>query len=54
VVPPRVEYTLTALGKDLLHPVQSLVGWVEGNWERIEKSRTQFDAAGLGKKKEAA
>jgi DNA-binding HxlR family transcriptional regulator len=43
VIPPRVEYTLTELGKDLLHPVQSLVGWVEGNWESIEKSRQRFD-----------
>ena len=38
IVLPRVEYTLTALGKDLLKPVQSLVTWVEGNWETIEKS----------------
>ena len=45
VIPPRVEYTLTSLGKDLLHPVQSLVGWVEGHWEKIEKARSTFDAA---------
>ena len=45
VIPPRVEYTLTALGKDLLHPVQSLVGWVETHWEKIEKSRNDFDAS---------
>jgi DNA-binding HxlR family transcriptional regulator len=45
VVPPRVEYKLTTLGKDLLHPVQSLVGWVEGNWGKIQKSRAVFDNA---------
>ncbi|MDE2029366.1 MAG: helix-turn-helix transcriptional regulator, partial [Alphaproteobacteria bacterium] len=34
VVPPRVDYALTPLGRDLLKPVQALVGWVEGNWEK--------------------
>ena len=43
VIPPRVEYTLTGLGKDLLHPVQALVGWVEKHWEKIEKARKAFD-----------
>jgi DNA-binding HxlR family transcriptional regulator len=43
VIPPRVEYTLTSLGKDLLHPVQALVGWVEGHWAQIQKSRAAFD-----------
>jgi DNA-binding HxlR family transcriptional regulator len=50
VIPPRVEYTLTPFGKDLLHPVQALVGWVEGNWEKIQKSRIKFDAAQEAKK----
>ena len=45
VVPPRVDYTLTALGKDLLHPVQSFIGWAESNWGKIEKARMAFDAA---------
>jgi DNA-binding HxlR family transcriptional regulator len=45
VIPPRVEYTLTPLGKELLHPVQALVGWVEGHWAQIQKSRTAFDQA---------
>ena len=44
VIPPRVEYTLTPLGKDLLHPVQALVGWAENNWAGIQKSRAAFDA----------
>lgn len=52
VIPPRVEYTLTALGKDLLHPVQSLVGWVEKHWEKIEKARGAFDAANGASKKD--
>ncbi|MDE1900710.1 MAG: helix-turn-helix transcriptional regulator [Alphaproteobacteria bacterium] len=45
VIPPRVDYTLTTLGKDLLHPVQALVAWVEGNWGKIEQARARFDAA---------
>lgn len=42
-VPPRVEYELTALGKSLLVPVGKLVEWIEGNWQKIEKSRAAFD-----------
>ncbi len=44
VIPPRVEYSLTPLGKNLLQPVESLVGWVEQHWETIEKSRSVYDA----------
>jgi len=51
VIPPKVEYTLTALGKDLLHPVQALVGWVESHWEKIQKSRAAFDSANASLKK---
>jgi DNA-binding HxlR family transcriptional regulator len=47
VIPPRVEYSLTPLGKNLLEPVQSLVGWVEQHWETIEKSRSVFDATNI-------
>ena len=43
-VPPRVEYELTSLGKNLLVPIGHLVGWIEGNWQKIEKSRADFDA----------
>lgn len=44
-IPPRVEYQLTALGKGILVPMQSLVRWIEKQWPRIEKSRTDFDQA---------
>lgn len=43
VVPPRVEYALTPLGKDLLKPVHALVTWAETNWGQIEKARASFD-----------
>lgn len=42
-VPPRVEYTLSALGKDLLCPVKSLVDWTHKHWPDIEKSRHNYD-----------
>ena len=43
-VPPSVEYELTALGKDLLKPVQSLAKWAVSNRESIGRARQAFDA----------
>lgn len=42
-VPPRVEYQLTKLGKNLKIPVGQLMDWIEGNWGTIKKSREKFD-----------
>lgn len=42
-VPPRVEYALTDLGRELLVPVQALAQWVEDNRERIDGAREHFD-----------
>jgi DNA-binding HxlR family transcriptional regulator len=42
-VPPRVEYTLTALGSGLLVPVESLVVWIEAHWSAIEAARAAYD-----------
>ena len=42
-VPPRVEYTLTKRGQDLLVPVKNLVGWISNEWPEIEKSRDAYD-----------
>jgi DNA-binding HxlR family transcriptional regulator len=42
-VPPRVEYALTDLGRNLLQPVKALVGWIEGHWPQIEESRQGYD-----------
>jgi DNA-binding HxlR family transcriptional regulator len=44
-VPPRVEYELTELGRDLLVPVQELADWAVANRERINAARRRFDAA---------
>ncbi len=38
-VPPRVEYSVTALGKTLLPHVESLIKWGQDNFEKIMISR---------------
>ncbi len=42
-VPPRVEYKLTALGRDLLVPVKALGDWAIANRERVDAARRRFD-----------
>ena len=42
-VPPRVEYELTALGRDLLVPVKALGDWAIANRERVDAARRRFD-----------
>ncbi len=38
-VPPRVEYTVTAMGESLIPHINSLVGWAVENMASIEKCR---------------
>ncbi|WP_418958581.1 winged helix-turn-helix transcriptional regulator [Streptomyces tritici] len=40
VVPPRVEYTLTPLGRSLAGPVAALRAWAEEHINEIEAART--------------
>src|ERR1700733_2255162 len=47
-VPPRVDYELTPLGRDLLEPVSSLGNWAIRNQAKIARAREQFD--GIAKK----
>jgi DNA-binding HxlR family transcriptional regulator len=42
-VPPRVEYTVTARGREMLTPVQQLVQWIVQEWPEIEQSRAEYD-----------
>jgi DNA-binding HxlR family transcriptional regulator len=42
-VPPRVDYALTELGRDLLGPVTALSQWAIAHQPCIEAARTQFD-----------
>ncbi|MEO4001304.1 helix-turn-helix domain-containing protein [Mesorhizobium sp. CAU 1732] len=42
-IPPRVEYELTDLGRELLVPVRALGLWARDNIERINGARMRFD-----------
>lgn len=44
-IPPRVDYELTDLGRELLVPVAHLAMWSEQNIHRIEAARSRFDQA---------
>lgn len=44
-VPPRVDYALTDLGRDLLAPVQALGAWAIEHTPCIEAARARFDQA---------
>jgi DNA-binding HxlR family transcriptional regulator len=43
-IPPRVDYELTGLGRELLDPVMALVEWATTNTARINNARAKFDA----------
>ncbi len=51
-IPPRVEYELTKLGRELLVPVKALAEWAISNRERLGAARREFDQrnAGVGRK----
>src|ERR1700728_4607993 len=42
-IPPRVDYALTALGRDLLDPVSALGAWTIRNQPKIARAPGQFD-----------
>lgn len=44
-VPPRVEYTLTPLGQELLPAVTSIANWAITNERLISANRERYDAA---------
>ncbi|MCB9993208.1 MAG: helix-turn-helix transcriptional regulator [Hyphomicrobiaceae bacterium] len=43
-IPPKVEYQLTDLGRDLLCPVSALGQWAIDNADRVDAARAKFDA----------
>jgi|SRR5579872_6707049 len=43
-IPPRVDYALTPLGRDLLVPVSALGAWAIRNQAKIAKARERFDS----------
>ena len=44
-IPPRVDYALTPLGRDLLEPVSALGAWALRNQAKIARARERFDGA---------
>ncbi|MDP9864816.1 MULTISPECIES: winged helix-turn-helix transcriptional regulator [Streptosporangium] len=44
VMPPRVDYALTPMGRTLLDTVGSLVSWAEEHVDEIEATRARYDA----------
>lgn len=45
-VPPRVEYTLTELGIELLRPITGIVEWVEAHADAMRDNRDRYDERG--------
>ncbi len=44
VIPPRVEYALTPMGRTLLDTIGQLVGWADSHLPEIEAARVAYDA----------
>ncbi len=44
-IPPRVDYELTELGRELLVPVNALGDWARKNTARVNEARARFDEA---------
>jgi DNA-binding HxlR family transcriptional regulator len=44
VIPPRVEYALTPMGRTLLDTIGQLVSWADGHLHEIEAARAAYDA----------
>lgn len=47
-IPPKVEYELTELGRDLLKPVRGLGEWAIANEAQVMMARARYDARGSG------
>jgi DNA-binding HxlR family transcriptional regulator len=54
VVPPRVDYTLTPLGKTLLDPLRSICRWAEGHLPEVRAARAAATALVLRSRKHLA
>jgi DNA-binding HxlR family transcriptional regulator len=44
VIPPRVEYALTPMGRTLLETIGQLVTWTDSHLPEIEAARVAYDA----------
>ena len=44
-IPPRVDYSLTALGQSFQDPVRAMGAWALANLDEIDAARARFDAS---------
>ena len=44
VIPPRVDYSLTPMGREVAERIKGLTGWIEDNLARIITARAQHGA----------
>lgn len=44
VMPPRVDYALTPMGRTLLDAAGTLIGWAHAHLDQIEAARAVYDA----------
>ena len=42
-VPPKVEYSMTSLGRSLCGLVEGICGWAEANIEQVQTAREVYD-----------
>lgn len=47
VVPPRVEYELTGMGRTMLPALEGFTGWIRANWPDIEAARKEYDCRSI-------
>jgi len=45
-IPPKVEYSLTPLGRTLIKVLEQIRGWAEGNIEAVLAAQKAFDSVG--------
>ncbi|MET8944689.1 helix-turn-helix domain-containing protein [Streptomyces sp. NPDC004542] len=45
VIPPRVDYSLTALGREAAEQVRGLAEWTKQRMADVERARTAYDEA---------
>ena len=45
VIPPRVDYSLTDLGREAAEQVRALAQWTERRMAAIQRAREEYDAA---------
>ena len=54
VVPPRVEYSLSAMGRSLLKPLADLCHWAQAHVKERDAARIKFDVGSSNKPKPTA